>query len=112
MLAGQPGNPGAGHLFAAPRRHGVFRPQPGGLNQAGGHAARRGGHDRRRARTGLRPVRVSPGRLGQAANLAVAQAVVDEGDEFTGGRHPPDVAAAAVGHAVVVEADGGRTALA
>jgi hypothetical protein len=30
---GQPEKPGAGHLFAATRRHGVVRPQPGGLNQ-------------------------------------------------------------------------------
>ena len=33
---------GAGHPFAAPRRHGAVRPQPGGLNQMGDHAAGRG----------------------------------------------------------------------
>ena len=33
---------GAGHPFAAPRRHGAVRPQPGGLNQMGDHAAKRG----------------------------------------------------------------------
>jgi hypothetical protein len=36
------GGSGAGHPFAAPRRHGAVRPQPGGLNQTGDHAARRG----------------------------------------------------------------------
>src|SRR5664280_1782168 len=35
-----------------------------------------GDHEPRRARTGLRPFRVSP-RLGQATDLAVTQAVVD-----------------------------------
>ena len=30
---------GAGHPFAAPGRHGAVRPQPGGLNQTGDHAA-------------------------------------------------------------------------
>jgi hypothetical protein len=36
---------GAGHRLAAPGRHGAVRPQPGGLNQTGDHAAGRG-HDR------------------------------------------------------------------
>lgn len=70
-----------------------------------------GDHDKRRARTKLRPCRVSA-RLGQAADLPVAQAVVDEGEELAGGRHPPDVRAAALADAVVVRGDGRGPALA
>jgi len=33
MLAGTPGDPGAGHLFATARWHGVLRPQLDGFNQ-------------------------------------------------------------------------------
>jgi hypothetical protein len=42
LAVGSPRGSGAGHPFAAPRRHGAVRPQPGGLNQTGDHAARRG----------------------------------------------------------------------
>jgi len=36
MLAGRPGDPGAGHLFATTRGHGVVRPQTDGFNQVVG----------------------------------------------------------------------------
>jgi hypothetical protein len=54
-----------------------------------------GDHEPRRARTGLRPFRVSP-RLGQATDLAVTQAVVDEDEKLAGGRHPSDLFAPAL----------------
>jgi len=100
---GQPEKPGAVHLFAATRRHGVVRPQPGGLNQSGGHADVRGPGNSR-ARNGLRPFRFSL-RLGQATDLAVTQAVVDEDEKFAGGRHPSDLLAPALAHPVVVGPD-------
>jgi len=107
---GQPEKPGAGHLFAASRRHGVVRPQPAGLNQKGGLADVRGPGNPR-ARNGLRPFRFSL-RLGQATDLAVTQAVVDEHEKFAGGRHPSDLLAPALAHTAVVSPDGGVGALA
>ncbi len=62
-------------------------------------------HEIQRARTGLRPFRVSP-RLGQATDLAVTQAVVDEDEKFAGGRYPSDLLAAALTHSLVVGPDG------
>ena len=49
--------------------------------------------------------RVSP-RLGQAADVAVAQAVVDEGEKFAGGGDPADGSAAPVGDSMVSTATG------
>jgi hypothetical protein len=108
------GNPGPGcrSSLRRARRHGAVRPQPGGLNQARGRAASRGGdHDKWRARAGLRPFRVSP-RLGQATDLPVAQAVVDEGEKLAGRRHPADVRAASLADAAMVGGDGSGPALA
>ena len=108
---GQARFPGAGHLFAATRRHGVFRPQPGGLNQAGDHAANGGGHDTKRARTGLRRW-VSLLLDGQAADSSVPEAVVDEGEKLAGRRHPADILAPPIGDAVLVGPDRCRAPLA
>ena len=60
-----------------------------------------GDHEQCRARTGLRPFRVSS-RLGQATDLAVTQAVVDEDEKFAGGRHPSDLLSTALAHPLVV----------
>ena len=110
MLAGQPEDPGAGHLFVAPGDMESF-----GRNLVGSIktsvSPQSGGHDSRRARTGLRPFRVSS-RLGQATDLPVTQAVVDKDEKFAGGRHPADVRAPAFAHAVVVAPDRGVAALA
>ena len=63
-----------------------------------------GDHEQCRARTGLRPFRVSS-RLGQATDLAVTQAVVDEDEKFAGGRHPSDLLSTALAHPLVVSAN-------
>ncbi len=73
MLAGMPGNPGAGHLFATTRWHGVLRPQLDGFNQVLGLDA---GHDKQR--TSASGCGMGSPCLGRAADLAVARAVVDE----------------------------------
>src|ERR1022692_1085167 len=44
-------------------------------------------------------------RLGQAADLAVAQAVVDEDEKFASGRHPPDLLSTALAHPLMVSAN-------
>ena len=80
MLAGQPENPGAGHLFVARSDMEWFGRNPVGSIKTS-VSPLCGDHDSRRARTGLRPSRFSPG-LGQATDLAVAQAVVDEDEKF------------------------------
>ena len=64
-----------------------------------------GDHDSRRARTGLRPSRYSP-RLGQATDLAVAQAVVDEDEKFPRRGHAADLGAPAIADVAVVASDG------
>ena len=64
-----------------------------------------GGHELGRARTGLRPSRFSS-RLGQAADLAVAKAVVDEDEKFAGRSDAPDLGAAALADVAVVRRDG------
>ena len=93
-------------------RHGVVRPQPAGLNQSHGLAARECGDlEASRARSGLRPFRVSP-RLGQATDLAVTQAVVDEDEKFARRRHPTDPVAPALGDSVAVDLNRGGAALA
>jgi hypothetical protein len=48
-----------------------------------------GDHELGRARTGLRPFRVSP-RLGQATDLAVTQAVVGEDEKFEKQQESPN----------------------
>jgi hypothetical protein len=70
-----------------------------------------GGHELERARTGLRPSRLSP-RLGQAADLAVAQAVVDEDEKFARRSDAPDLLAAPLTDAEVVRTDGRIASLA
>jgi len=64
-----------------------------------------GDHDKRRARTTLRPFRVSPC-PDQAMGLAVAQAEVDEREKLAGRRHPPDVGSPALADVVVVPRHG------
>lgn len=65
------GGSGAGHLFAAVWRHGVVRPQPGGLNQRRDLAMVVGVMTCASSRRGC--VRsVSRGVSGQAADLSVA----------------------------------------
>jgi hypothetical protein len=88
------GGSGAGHLFAALWRHGVVRPQPGGLNQKGDLADVSGVMTSASSRRGC--VRsVSRGVSGQAADFAVAQAVEHEREEFAGRGDPGDVAVVA-----------------
>src|SRR2546427_10752079 len=88
------GGSGAGHLFAAVGRHGVVRPQPGGLNQKGDLADGSGVMTSASSRRGC--VRsVSRGVAGGAADFAVAQAVEHEREKFAGGGDPGDVAVVA-----------------
>ena len=63
-----------------------------------------GGHEPSRARTGLRPFRVSPG-LSQATDLAVTQAVVDEGEKFAGRCDATDLGAPTFSNVVMVGQD-------
>lgn len=108
------GDPGtrAPFISSCELPHGVVRPQPAGLNQSHGLAARECEDlEASRARSGLRPFRVSS-RLGQATDLAVTQAVVDEDEKFAGCRHPTDAVPPAFGHSVVVDLDWGGAALA
>lgn len=58
----------------------------------------------------MRPFRVSS-RLGEATDLAVPQAVVDEGEKFAGGRHSSDVPAATLTDVVMMASDGGIATL-
>ena len=93
---------GAGHPFAAVGRHGAdTASRAGSIKRA--TAPLCGGHDRPRARAGLGP-RSSCGGLFQAADAAVAQAVEQQGKQPAGGGDLADVAAAAVGDAVTVDA--------
>ncbi len=110
VLAGQPGVPGAGHLFVAPDdMEWSGRNLVGSINQSVSPLS--GDLANSRARTGLRPIRVSS-RRGQATDLAVAQAVVDEDEKFARGGHPADAFAPALAHVLVVAADGRIPALA
>src|SRR5262249_52121587 len=65
---GKPGGPVAVHSFAAEEgRHGVVRPQPGGVNQDGSTTPSRGsGHSR--PRTGLR---IGPSHVGLVARQRI-----------------------------------------
>jgi hypothetical protein len=107
---GDPITRGAGHLFAAGSGMEWFGRNPVGSIR-GSVSPQSGDHDQGRARTGLRPFRVSP-RLGEAADLAVAQAVVDEGEKSAGGCHPPDLVAPPLTDASVVGPDHGVAVLA
>jgi len=92
-------SPGAGHSFAT--RGGmerVGRSRAGSIKRA---ASPFGGHDIQRARAPGCVRGWSP-RLGQAADLSVTKAVVDEGEKFAGGSDLADAFAPAVGHPVVV----------
>jgi len=64
-----------------------------------------GDHDSGRARTGLRPSRLSPC-LCQATDLTVTQRVVDEDEKFACRRHAADLGAPRFAHAAVVASDG------
>src|ERR1700689_3277989 len=92
-------------------QHGVFRPQPGGLNQAGGHAARGGDHDTQRARAGLRR-RLSRQVLVQATDVTVAETVEDQGEKFAGRGDASDVDASSLRDPVMMRFDRSRAALA
>lgn len=63
-----------------------------------------GDHDGSRARVGLRPSRCSP-RFRQATDLAVAQAMENEGEELARSSHAPDLGAATLADAAVVPAN-------
>lgn len=110
VLAGKPGNPGAVHLFVERGDMEWFGRNPLG-SISGTTSPQYGGHEIHRARKGLRPARVSP-RLGQATDLPVAQAVVDEREKFAGGRHPSDLLSPTLTHLMVVAADRGGAPLA
>ena len=110
VLAGKPGNPGAVHLFVERGDMEWFGRNPLG-SISGTTSPQCGGHEIHRARKGLRPARVSP-RLGQATDLPVAQAVVDEREKFAGGRHPSDLLSPTLTHLMVVAADRGGAPLA
>jgi hypothetical protein len=76
--------------------HGALRPRPDGLQAVRRPRRRCGGH----ADHGLASGRVRVSRrlgLGEAADLAVAQAVVDEREDLAGHRHPRLVRAAPFG---------------
>ncbi len=91
--AGEPWGSAAGHPFARLGGHEAVRLRQGGVNQAGDHADKLVGvmtqHDRAPCRVRTR----SRGPGGQRADLAVAQAVVDQGEQSAGGRDHADVAA-------------------
>ena len=74
-------------------RHEAVRLRQGGVNQAGDHADKLVGvmtqHDRAPCRVRTR----SPGPRGQRADLSVAQAVEDQGEQSAGGGDHADVAA-------------------
>ena len=99
------GDPGtrAPFISSSELRHEVVRPQPAGLNQSHGLAARECGDlEASRARSGLRPFRVSSC-LGQATDLAVTQAVVDEDEKLARRRYSTDPVPPAFGDSVVVD---------
>ena len=70
-----------------------------------------GDPDKRRART-LAASGLASLPVGQAADLAVAEAVIDEREEFAGGGHLGDAVAAAVGDPVAVALEVAAGALA
>lgn len=70
-----------------------------------------GGHDTWRART-AGCIRAGSRRIGQAADLAVGQAVVDGREEFARCCHSGDVATPAIGDAVVVVLEPGPSPVA
>jgi hypothetical protein len=69
-------------------RHGAVRQQPDGLNQEL-TTTPCGGHDCHQARVQLVPS--SPGLCGEATDLSISQAVVDEGEDVPGECHPSDL---------------------
>ncbi len=77
-------------------RHGVVRPQPGGVNQSRRPRHRGGGQTCVRPRVLAAPERRSR-RSGQATDVPVAQPVVDQGEQLAGGGDLGDVRAAAFG---------------
>jgi hypothetical protein len=84
-------------------QRGAFRPRLFGLKQIVDLATRSGGHaDIERARS---RVRVSSRGLGEATDLAVAQAVVDEGEHFASDRDGGFVLAAPLGDLVEVSGE-------
>ena len=96
---------GAGHPFAARGGMELMRPQPGGLNHRRDLAAERGSSRVPSARRRLRSNRASCRRLTfEAADVAVAETVEDQGEELAGGGDRGDVAAASGGDAVTVDA--------
>jgi hypothetical protein len=90
----------AGHSFADRWQRGALRPRPDGLKQLVDRAASCRGHaDYEHASGRVRAVSRS---VGQAADLAVAQAVVDEGQDFAGDGHGGFVLAAPLRDLAVV----------
>jgi hypothetical protein len=109
MLAGQPENPGAGHLFVARSDMEWFGRNPvGSIKRSVSPLC--GDHHSGRARSELRPSRFSP-RLSHATDLTVAQAVVDENEKFARRRHAADLSAPTFAHLGVMASDGRLGAL-
>ena len=93
-------------LRAAQGAHGGVRPQPDGFNHLSTTPPWWGSCRYANARPGcVRSGSSCPRSLFKAADLAVAQTVVDEGEELACCRHPGDGHAPAIGDAMVVGLD-------
>jgi hypothetical protein len=89
----RPEGSAASHPFAATRWHEAVRLQRGGINQGGDHATTGGSHDPGDHAPCWVPAR-SRSPFGQRPDLAVAQAVVDVGEQFAGRGDHADIASA------------------